>query len=846
MEGEPMPDALIPPTLQLQTNVSEFPPPSLSPSFKLDEGYSDDTRSQAEKDLGSDNVMALPNWVLALSEAGRAGMISLFLGDSLSRFKHFELAYSLLRSLRTSSIVAVVDRLNPVLHMDPVVKLPPEVTLEIFSYLEPRTLLNASLASRSWRDRILDSGLWRFLYANEGWRANLPAIRAFEEENFEPVSPQTRKSRLRHPEPDLGEPRQKKRVPPTWLDSRSGEGAPSTVFGGPQPEADDEGDHHMTDENNHTTDDHDRNADSFTDDSDFTMLNTLSLPSSPLYPPLQSSILMRSLNGSAQINWTHLYKQRRRLEANWHQGRYTNFQLPDPSYPDEAHRECVYAIQFEGNWLVSGSRDKTLRVWDLTTKRLRYKPLQGHSKSVLCLQFDPSPEEDIIISGSSDKSVIIWNFSTGERVHRIEGAHLDSVLNLKFDKRYLVTCSKDRTVKVWNRRDLLPNSSDYPRMCRGAGATYPSHIIDLNDVSPSFIEAGIANDQIKALKPYSLLMTVQGHGAAVNAMQINGDDIVTASGDRMIKVWNIRTGACTKTLMGHEKGIACVEFDSRRIISGSNDNTVRVYDHASGAEVACLRAHSNLVRTLQAGFGDPPGADEILRQEAQAVENEFFAAQESGQAVSLGRREQRRLNGYETNTHGSRDPRDITALGAKIPPGGGGSKWARIVSGSYDETIVIWHKDGDGKWTQAHQLKQHDAVANAGRENLSEVARTTVAAQVQHLQAAQVLMTLPGHHAGGQAPNANHAQAGPANHHNPLHAPPAPANQATPQPPPVHHHHHHVRRPPLAPHSAARVFKLQFDARKIICASVDPRIVGWDFANDDEEIIEACPFFQGL
>lgn len=83
------PDAQVSPTLQLQTTtVPEFSAPSLSPSFRLDEGYSDDTRSQADKDLGSDNVMALPNWVLAQSEAGRAGKISLSLspcGDGYER-----------------------------------------------------------------------------------------------------------------------------------------------------------------------------------------------------------------------------------------------------------------------------------------------------------------------------------------------------------------------------------------------------------------------------------------------------------------------------------------------------------------------------------------------------------------------------------------------------------------------------------------------------------------------------------------------------------------------------------------------------------------------------------------
>lgn len=69
--------------------------------------------------------------------------------------------------------------------------------------------------------------------------------------------------------------------------------------------------------------------------------------------------------------------------------------------------------------------------------------------------------------------------------------------------------------------------------------------------------------------------------------------------------------------------------------------------------------------------------------------------------------------------------------------------------------------------------------------------------------------------------------------------------------PPHHHHHAHhgLNRPAFhnaAVQPTARVFKLQFDARKIICASQDPRIVGWDFACDDEEIIEASPFFRGV
>ncbi len=41
----------------------------------------------------------------------------------------------------------------------------------------------------------------------------------------------------------------------------------------------------------------------------------------------------------------------------------------------------------------------------------------------------------------------------------------------------------------------------------------------------------------------------------------------------------------------------------------------------------------------------------------------------------------------------------------------------------------------------------------------------------------------------------------------------------------------------------ARIFKLQFDARRIICCSQTSTIVGWDFCNGDPDLEEASRFF---
>ncbi|KKZ60812.1 hypothetical protein EMCG_04498 [[Emmonsia] crescens] len=861
----------------------EFAPPSVLASFKLDEGYSDETRSQAENEVAQAPVegLSLPSWIFTHSEADRA-----------------ELAYNLLRTLRTSTISLVVDRLTPLLHMDPVLKLPPEITSEIFSYLDTSTLLTAALASRAWRERIIDSRLWRHLYIQEGWRFDMDAVRNFEQSLSKPAFSLNRKSRTRHSDTDMGQPKLKKRVPPGWIDSRRD----SRIENGSMQDAsppwneqhetveadgtsaadinalpDAEGDHEMRDASYDdysvgSSPDQSRSRRSleFCGPPHSRKLSRADRPakymsfhSSPTdyTPQVKPPHLMRTVTGTCRLNWPYLYKQRRKLEDNWRKGHFTNFQLPHPSYPLEAHTEWVYTIQFSGKWLVSGSRDKTVRVWNLETRRLRGSPLIGHSRSVLCLQFDSSAEEDIIVSGSSDRSVIVWRFSTGEKIHELTNAHQDSVLNLRFDKRFLVTCSKDRLIKVWNRRELSPMDKDYPSFFKGSGVRYPSYIVDTSLISPSALEAQIANQQVRTLPPYSLLMTLEGHGAAVNAIQMDENEIISASGDRLIKVWDIHNGACLKTLIGHKKGIACVQFDGRRIVSGSNDNTVRIYDHASGAEVACLHGHHSLVRTVQAGFGDPPGAEETLRLEAMAVDTQYWKARLRGDITELSSAAQYRQRSRPVRSSGSRNPNDIMALGAKIPPGGGGSSWGRIVSGSYDESIIIWKKDQEGKWVIGQRLRQDEAARAAAANGVPDP-RSLTNQPIPPLpsQAPQPAVAL---HSVPQTPQQNTPtsaaiQPNPPNVNIPNamatandagSAYPNAMNQQPPQAPQQAQAALHGANRPLphtAAHPTARVFKLQFDARQLICASLDHSIVGWDFACGDQELEWACQFFTGL
>ena len=119
-----------------------------------------------------------------------------------------------------------------------------------------------------------------------------------------------------------------------------------------------------------------------------------------------------------------------------------------PQFTLRGHTSTVRCLKMsDANTAISGSRDTTLRIWDLK-KGLCKHVLIGHQASVRCLEI----HGDIVVSGSYDTTAKIWSISEGKCLRTLTG-HFSQIYAIAFDGKKIATGSLDTSVRIWDPTD---------------------------------------------------------------------------------------------------------------------------------------------------------------------------------------------------------------------------------------------------------------------------------------------------------------------------------------------------------------------------------------------------------
>lgn len=260
------------------------------------------------------------------------------------------------------------------------------------------------------------------------------------------------------------------------------------------------------------------------------------------------------------------------------------------------HSDWIHALAISpnGQLLVSGSFDQTIKVWQLSTGNL-VRTLTGHSQGVLSVAI--SPDGKTLASGGFDETIKLWRLNTGKLLHTLTG-HTGSVRSLLIldDSQTLISGSFDKTIKLWglNRRECLLTLTEQAGAVSAMAVTPDEQtlasggndgIISLRGLHPRGVNQ----------KPLSTL-TLSDNLSSINALAISpdGQRLVAGCIDGKVRVWHLSTSQPPDVLKGHMGPVISVVFsaDAQLLISGSADGTIRIWHLNTGQSLGVLTTDS--------------------------------------------------------------------------------------------------------------------------------------------------------------------------------------------------------------------------------------------------------------
>lgn len=265
-----------------------------------------------------------------------------------------------------------------------------------------------------------------------------------------------------------------------------------------------------------------------------------------------------------------------------------------------AHTAPVNSIAIgpQGYIVITGSDDKTIKLWNVKTGQLLHR-FFGHTAEIYGIAI--SPDGKRIISGGDDRTILAWNLpkkTIADRFYSYSGSpysHRDGAIfsvAISPDSQIVVSASADQKIKLWNQRngELLYRLHEH--LDKVFCVTY-SHAHNININGKNYAQNQIfasssADGLIKIWRVGSgeSLRTLRGHSGGVYSVAFAPDakTIVSGSADTTIKLWNVRTGELLNTLKGHSRGVLSVAIspDGQIIASGSRDGTVKLWNLHTG------------------------------------------------------------------------------------------------------------------------------------------------------------------------------------------------------------------------------------------------------------------------
>jgi len=274
-----------------------------------------------------------------------------------------------------------------------------------------------------------------------------------------------------------------------------------------------------------------------------------------------------------------------------------------PALTLRGHIWTIEALDFspDGNTLVSGSYDHTVKVWNLKNGKL-IRTLDGHKDGVNDVLISPDGKLFFTAGGTAEpnttKVIKVWDMKTKKLLRTLKGHNLGvTSLAITPDGKTLISGSYDKTIRFWDpqkgirKRTLTGHSSPVLSIAISPdGKTLASGGGSLNDDSDKTVK--LWNVETGDLKS-----NIKGNKNVISFIGFTPDGkYLVNSTDPKINVWDLSTGELTNRFQVSDiEGVTSTALgkDSKTVVTTTLDGAVTIWDLTTGKAMKTLIEASN-------------------------------------------------------------------------------------------------------------------------------------------------------------------------------------------------------------------------------------------------------------
>jgi len=236
--------------------------------------------------------------------------------------------------------------------------------------------------------------------------------------------------------------------------------------------------------------------------------------------------------------------------------------------------------------LITGSFDKTSKLWDIATGK-EIRMFKGHSSVISSVNF--SPDGKYLITGSFDKTSKLWDINTDKEIRTFSGdSRLYCSVNFSPDGKFILNSYKSAAT-LWE----VETGKEIRNFKKHTGDIFSANF------SPDgkFIITGGWDGAVTLwdVDTGKEIKSFKGHSSMVSSVDLSrdGKHIITANSDNTLKLWNLSSSKESRTL-SCPNGVNSVNFspDGKYIVTGYWNYPAKLWDMLTGKEIRTFRIHS--------------------------------------------------------------------------------------------------------------------------------------------------------------------------------------------------------------------------------------------------------------